>query len=146
MKYVLDTNVVSALMKGLPQAVTRLARTSPVDVSVPQPVLAEIAYGIERLPRSARRERLQNRFDLVKAELPRAEWSDDVSDAFGRIKATLEKKGQRIEDIDAAIAAHAVALGATLVTANMKHMIRVPGLRVEDWSASRPISSRLWPS
>ena len=35
---------------------------------------------------------------------------------------------------DAAIAAHALALEATLVTANVDHMIRVPGLRVEDWS------------
>jgi len=133
-KYVLDTNAVSALMKGHPPAVARLAQARPADVSVPQPVLAEIAYGIERLPRSERRTRLQERFDLVRAELPRAEWSDEVSEAFGRIKAALERKGQRIEDLDAAIAAHAVASGATLITANARHMVRVPGLRVEDWS------------
>jgi tRNA(fMet)-specific endonuclease VapC len=134
MKYVLDTNFVSALMKGEPTAVSRLAQTPPADVSVPQPVLAEIAYGITRLPRSRRRVRLQERLDLVKAGIPRAEWSDEVSDAFGAIKATLEKQGQRIEDFDAAIAAHAVAVNATLVTANAAHMTRVPGLRVEDWS------------
>jgi tRNA(fMet)-specific endonuclease VapC len=52
----------------------------------------------------------------------------------GRIKATLERRGTRIEDFDAAIAAHALALDATLVTANVDHMIRVPGLIVEDWS------------
>jgi len=61
-------------------------------------------------------------------------WTNAVSDAFGRIKATLEKRGQRIEDFDAAIAAHAVAAGATLITANTGHMVRVPGLRVDDWS------------
>ena len=61
MKCVLDTNAISALMKSEPSAVARLARTSPPDVSVPQPVLAEIAYGIERLPRSKRRRRLQER-------------------------------------------------------------------------------------
>lgn len=135
MKCVLDTNAVSALMKGVPATVARLARTNPADVTVPQPVLAEIAYGIERLPRSKRRKQLQERFDLVKAGIPRAEWSDAVSDAFGRIKSTLETRGQRIEDFDAAIAAHAVAAGATLITANMGHMVRVPGLRVEDWSS-----------
>ncbi len=134
MKYVLDTNIVSALMRGLEPIVSRLGEANPGQVSVPQPALAEIAYGIERLPRSERRKQLQDRFDLVRAELPRAIWTDDVSDAFGRIKAALEKKGQRIEDLDAAIAAHAVAAGATLVTANTKHMVRVPGLRVEDWS------------
>ena len=77
---------------------------------------------------------LQSRFDLISSELPRAEWTDAVSQMFGRIKATLERRGTRIEDFDAAIAAHALALDATLVTANVDHMIRVTGLRVEDWS------------
>ena len=84
--------------------------------------------------RSKRRTSLQSRFDLVSAELPRAEWTDAVSQAFGRIKATMERRGTRIEDFDAAIAAHALSLEATLVTANLDHMIRVPGLRIEDWS------------
>ena len=97
-------------------------------------VFMEIAFGIERLPRSKRRAALQSRFDLISAELPRAEWTDVVSQMFGRIKATLERRGTRIEDFDAAIAAHALALDAALVTANLGHMVRVPGLRVEDWN------------
>jgi tRNA(fMet)-specific endonuclease VapC len=121
-------------MKGTPAVVERLAATAPAEVAIPQPVLAEIAFGIERLPRSKRRTSLQARFDLVFAELPRAEWTDAVSQAFGRIKAMLERRGTRIEDFDAAIAAHALSLEATLVTANLDHMVRVPGLRVEDWS------------
>ena len=135
MKFILDTNAVSELMKGTAAAVDRLAVTPPADVAVPQPVLAEIAFGIERLPRSKRRTALQARFDLVRSELARAEWTDTVSEAYGRIKATLERRGRRIEDFDAAIAAHAVASGAILVTAtNVAHMTRVPGLRIEDWS------------
>lgn len=134
MTYVLDTNAVSALMKGLPAVVDRLSSTEPASIAVPQPVLAEIAFGIERLPRSRRRAALQARFDLVSAELPRAEWTDLVSQAYGRIKATLERRGTRIEDFDAAIAAHALAVDATLVTADLDHMNRVPGLRVEDWA------------
>ena len=132
--YILDTNAVSALMKGAAAVVERLAATAPADVAVPQPVLAEIVFGIDRLPRSKRRAALQSRFDLISAELPRAEWTDVVSEMFGRIKATLERRGTRIEDFDAAIAAHALALDATLVTANVGHMVRVPGLRVEDWT------------
>lgn len=133
MIYVLDTNAVSALMKGSAAVVQRLAVTEPADVAVPQPVLAEIAFGIERLPRSRRRAALQTRFDLICSELPRAEWTDAVSHAYGRIKATLERRGTRIEDFDAAIAAHALAINATLVTANLEHMTRVPGLEIEDW-------------
>ena len=135
MIYVLDTNAVSALMKGSTAVVERLAATAPAEVALPQPVLAEIAFGIERMPRSKRKAALQARFDLISAELPRAEWTDVVSQMFGRIKATLERRGARIEDFDAAIAAHALALDATLVTANLGHMIRVPGLGVEDWSS-----------
>ena len=134
MTYILDTNAVSALMKGQAAVVKRLAATARADVAVPQPVLAEIAFGIERLPRSKRRTALQARFDLISAELPRAEWSDAVSHAYGRIKAILERLGTRIEDFDAAIAAHAVAFDATLVTANIDHMTRVPGLQVDDWT------------
>jgi tRNA(fMet)-specific endonuclease VapC len=135
--YVLDTNAVSALMKGSAAVVERLAATEPANVAIPQPVLAEIAYGIERLPRSKRRTALQARFDLICSELPRAEWTDTVSQAYGRIKASLERRGTKIEDFDAAIAAHALALNATLVTANLDHMTRVPGLRIEDWGGTQ---------
>ncbi|MFY9820457.1 MAG: PIN domain-containing protein [Thermoanaerobaculia bacterium] len=134
MKLVLDTNAVSALMKGEPRFLERLKQYSRDEVSVPQPVLAEIAYGIERLPASKRKESLRERFDLMRSELCRSSWSDEVSECFGSIKATLEQKGLRIEDFDAAIAAHALARGAVLVTANLDDMGRVPGLAVEDWS------------
>lgn len=132
--YILDTNAVSALMKSHAAVVERLAGTAPADVAIPQPVLAEIAFGIERLPQSKRRAALQARFELICSELPRAAWTDAVSHAYGRIKASLERRGTRIEDFDAAIAAHALAVDATLVTANLDQMTRVPGLRVEDWS------------
>jgi tRNA(fMet)-specific endonuclease VapC len=134
-KYVLDTDTFAALMRGDGRAVDRLASVRRTDVGVPQPVLAEVAFGIERLPPSRRRELLRQRFDLLRAQLGRREWTDDVSEAFGRIKAALEKKGRRIEDFDIAIAAHAVATGATLATANTGHMARVPELRVENWLA-----------
>jgi tRNA(fMet)-specific endonuclease VapC len=140
MKYVLDTNAVSALMKGDPNVLENLRGTNKADVAVPQPALAEIAYGIERLPRSKRRELLQDRFNLVRTELARVPWTDVVSEQFGAVKATLERKGQRIEDFDAAIAAHALATEAVLVTANLDDMVRIPGLKIEDWS--RPPSRR----
>ena len=137
MKYVLDTNALSALMKSHPRVIERLSEIDRADVAVPQPVLAEIAYGIERLPPSRRRDMLTQRFELLRAELPRVPWTDDVTDEFGRIKARLEKLGRRIEDLDAAVAAHAVANQATLVTANVRHMIRIANLSVDDWS--RPL-------
>ena len=120
-------------MKGEPPVIQRLQAVNRSDVAIPQPVIAEIAYGIERLPKSRKRETLQKRFDAVRTELERVAWTDIVSERFGAIKTALEKRGKRIEDFDAAIAAHALAEGAVLVTANFDQMTRVPGLRVEDW-------------
>ncbi|MEI9952224.1 MAG: type II toxin-antitoxin system VapC family toxin [Pseudomonadota bacterium] len=134
MKYVLDTNVVSLLMKGDPNVIERLKGLSRADVCMPQPVIAEISHGIQRLSRSKRKDVLVSRFELLKSEIRRVAWSDEVSEAFGGIKSGLERKGERIEDFDAAVAAHALAAGCVLVTANLKHMTRVPGLEVEDWS------------
>lgn len=141
MKYILDTNAISALMKGDPNVIARLRQVSRSDVFVPPPAIAEIAYGIERLPRSKRKDALASRFQLVQNEIQRAVWSDQVSHAFGSIKAALERKGERIEDFDAAIAAHAVATNGILVTTNLKHMKRVPGLEVEDWLKNKASNS-----
>jgi len=133
-KYVLDTNVVSLLMKGEPNVIERLKRVARSDVFIPQPVVAEISYGLQRLARSKRKDALASRFELLRSEFRRVVWSDEVSTAFGVIKAALERRGERIEDFDVAVAAHALAEGWILVTANLKHMTRVPGIAVEDWS------------
>lgn len=133
MKYVFDTNAVSAMMRGDAAVLARLRETDKPDVGVPQPVLAEIEYGLARLPRSRRRDSLRAKFEMIRDELPRLPWTDDVSAQFGLAKADLERRGTRIEDFDLAIAAHALAHGAVLVTADRSHMPRVRGLVVEDW-------------
>lgn len=132
---VLDTTTVSALMRGDERTVARLRRLARQEVALPQPVLAEIAYGLARLPRSRRRDDLQRRFERIRDELPRLPWTDEVSARFGDLKAAMEKKGQRVDDFDLAVAAHALAAGATLATSNLRHFARLPGLAVEDWSA-----------
>jgi tRNA(fMet)-specific endonuclease VapC len=131
---VLDTNAVSALMTGDAAVIERLSGVPRQDVGVPQPVLAEIAYGIERLPESRRKDVLRDRFALLRSELRRVDWSDRVTDRFGIVKAQLERAGRRIEDVDAAVAAHALAYGATLVTSNVRHMSRITGLSIENWT------------
>jgi tRNA(fMet)-specific endonuclease VapC len=130
---VLDTNVVSALLKGEPRALARLRAAGKAETGIPQPVIAELADGIARLPRSKRRTQLESRFDLIRAELKRCQWTDSVSEHFGEVKARLEREGQRIEDFDAAILAHALAEGAILVSADVEDMSRHPGVDIEDW-------------
>jgi tRNA(fMet)-specific endonuclease VapC len=124
-------------MKSDPAVLKRLKESNRRDVLLPQPVVAEIAYGIARLPSSKRRRMLEERFGAIAAALERIEWTDAVSTAFGEIKARLERKGRPIDDFDAAIAAHAVANAAVLVTANVKHMSGVPELVLENWLDAR---------
>src|SRR5262245_35217686 len=130
MTYVLDTNVFSALLRGEGWATERLAGIPRTEVAIPQPVIAEIEFGLHRLRRSRRKAFLERRAGLFLAALHRAEWTDRVSQCFGHIKAQLQRQGMGIEDFDVAIAAHALATNATLVTRNTSHMVRVAGLVV----------------
>lgn len=129
----LDTTAVSALMRGDPEMTRRLSEREPQEVALPQPVIAEIQYGIEPLPRSRRRDHLARRIVRLRETLAVVVWTDEVSRCFGSVKAQQERAGRRRDDIDLAVAAHALAVGAVLVTANLKHMARIPGLRVESW-------------
>ena len=110
----------------------RLNSVRRTDVTLPQPALAEIAYGIARLPKSKRRNWLEERRDLLTATMAQSEWTAAVTAAFGQIKATLARRGEPIEDMDTAIAAHALATEAVLVMADRTHMTRIPGVNIED--------------
>lgn len=101
---------------------------------MPQPVLAEIAYGLERLPSSRRRRSLEARFRSIAEGIARAPWTDSVSEHFGAIKAALERAGNRVDDFDLAIAAHALAHDCVLVTDNARHFRRIAKLRLETWA------------
>jgi predicted nucleic acid-binding protein len=80
-----------------------------------------------------------SRFAAIKDEIQRLNWSDEVSEAFSAIKAGLERRGERIEDFDAAVAAHALVEEAVLVTANRKHLARVQGLEI----STKPLTRKL---
>ncbi len=133
MIYALDTSIVSALMRS-EEAVTRRLLTTPREsVVLPQPVVAEIVYGIALLPASRRRRELEAALATLLGDIRRASWTDEVSREFGRVKAELDQRGERVDDFDVAIAAHALALGATVVTRNLRHFTRIRRLEVEDW-------------
>ena len=121
-------------MRAEPGPSSRLLQTRPADVLLPQPTVAEIRYGLARLPSSRRKRELEHRLLTLLAAVPRAEWNDDVSRSFGDVKADLERRGERVDDFDVAIAAHAIAHDATVVTRNTRHFARIRSLRVEDWT------------
>jgi tRNA(fMet)-specific endonuclease VapC len=128
---VLDTNTVSALMKGDATVAARMATTPRADVGITQVTVAEIEFGLRYLPASKRRRLLQEQWEVVGPELIRLPWDDQVSRAFGERKARLERAGSRMSDFDLAIAAHAIAHGAIVVTAD-EGFDRL-GIRRENW-------------
>ena len=56
-----------------------------------------------------------------------------VAERYGALRADLERGGRRLADLDLRIAAIATVHHATLVSGNVRHFARVPGLIVEDW-------------
>ena len=141
MTTVLDTSVFSAIVRGQSEPVRRLLALEPRAVLLPQPVIAEVEYGLARLPRSRRRSALEDRVRSLFGAIGRAEWTDEVSRRFGAVKADLEKRGTRVADFDVAIASHALAADAVVATANVRHFERITGLRVEDWTISETAAS-----
>jgi len=133
-KYLLDTNVVSELIHGSPIVAGNLVLYPRGQVVIPQPVAAEIEFGLALLPRGKRRDELSQRWSRFNIELLRVLWTDSVSVQFAVIKAQLRKAGRIIEDFDIAIAAHAQAWNLTLVTSNNRHFAGIKDLQRVDWT------------
>jgi tRNA(fMet)-specific endonuclease VapC len=105
-------------MKGEPSVAARLAETPREVVGISQVTVAEIEFGLRYLPASKRRKRLREQWEAIGPELIRLPWDDRTSRVFGEYKARLEKAGNRMSDFDLAVAAHAIAFGLVVVTAD----------------------------
>jgi len=130
--YLLDTNICIYLIKKHPSKVLdRLMSCSPDDVALSAVTVSELAYGVSKskVPRQ-NGEALQ----LFLAPFQILSYSPEAAFAYGDIRAELERKGTPIGGMDLMIAAHALALGATLVSNNLKEFRRVSGLTTENWA------------
>lgn len=130
MAYLLDTNIFIAALKGHPAVQAHLEALPLSDIIVSPVVLGELLTGVEK---SARAAHNRARLTEVVAELTVVPLDERVSDAYGRLRADLERQGTPIGANDLWIAAQALALEATLVTDNLREFTRVAGLRVENW-------------
>ncbi len=125
----LDTNIVIAVLNGVPQAVDRF-RDRGHETAVSALVLAELNYGFRNSDRPDQNfERLRQMLSVVEV----VQFDEACADAYGRIRLNLKRKGRPCGYIDNLIAATALAKNATLVTHNTKHFADVDGLTVEDW-------------
>ena len=72
-------------------------------------------------------------FDAIVQGFEAMSFDEDAARRYGEVRAALERQGQPIGRNDLMIAAHALALDATLVTDNVREFARVEGLRLENW-------------
>ena len=132
LRYMLDTDTCSYIMKRSSAAVIRRLRAIPVtDVCISVITKSELLYGVEVSPR-----RMQDATAL-QAVLPHVEvleFPDTAATHYAQIRADLKKRGQMIGANDLFIAAHARSLGLRLVTNNVGEFSRVQGLRLENWT------------
>jgi len=130
--YLLDTNIVSAVMANHPMVRANVSLRSGQIVTCTI-VRGEISYGLERLPPGKRRSNLEAKATAVFAALPIEPITSAAGDIYGTIRRSLELNGHNSADNDLWIAAAALSLGATLVS-NDQGFGYVPGLVVEDWT------------
>lgn len=128
--FLLDTNILSDLIRH-PQGViaNRIAAIGEAEIATSIIVASELRYGAER--RGS--EPLSRQLEAVLSLLPVLPLGDDADAQYGRLRTDLEKRGQPIGGNDMLIAAHALSLGVTLVTDNVREFERVHGLTIENW-------------
>jgi len=130
---VFDTDIIGNLMKPAPSLalIERLARTPVGDQATTAITVGELAYGAARAGRPELFERAVGLLRHLKV------LTFDASSArrYGELRAHLESVGRSLADADLRIAATVLAGGpdAILVTGNVRHFDRVPGLVVENW-------------
>jgi tRNA(fMet)-specific endonuclease VapC len=128
-RYMLDTDTVSYALRGIGKVAARLLEHRPSELCVSSVTLAELRYGAD-LRRS---RKLHGLIDDFVAGVQVEPFEAEAAARFGSVAARLTRSGTPIGEFDALIAAHALALGATLVSNNTRHFHRVTDLRTENW-------------
>jgi tRNA(fMet)-specific endonuclease VapC len=132
-QFLLDTNILSDLIKH-PHGVLaqRIASLKRGDFCTSLVVACELRYGVKKkgsVKLAAKVEALLNEVDVLGLD------DEAITKHYASLRVFLEKQGQVIGSNDMLIAAHALRLDVTLITANEKEFKRVPNLRVENWLA-----------
>lgn len=132
LRYVLDTNTCIFIIKNRPAQVReRFAGLRPGEVGISSVTEAELLHGAYKSQRV--RENLDAILDFA-SQMVVLPFDSRAADAYGRLRAELERRGTPIGPMDYQIAATALVHDVVLVTNNMGEVRRVPGLTVEDWT------------
>ena len=132
MRYMLDTNICIYIIKNKPKKVIiELKRHKPSEICVSAITYAELTHGVEK---SMAVEKNRLALALLFSNIEVLNFDIKAAIHYGKIRAYLEKQGTPIGPLDMMIAAHAMSLGYTVVTNNIKEFERVPDLKLENWA------------
>lgn len=132
MRYMLDTDTVSYLIKGKSLTVKQhLEALPPSSVCISVMTHAELQYGLKRLPADHRLHLAVRQFLKIVRILS---WDVEASDWYADIRHQLTSAGQTIGEMDMRIAAHSLSVAAVLVSNNLCHYERIAApLILENW-------------
>jgi len=132
-----DTNAFSAYLAGRsPSFVARMqTEFAAGSLRLSVMVMAELEFGAEKARAQLGTTKFVRRVEALRKQLEVEPLGSDFPQSYARVRAHLESAGLKIGDRDTIIAAHALAVRATLVTRNIREFARVPGLVVENWQA-----------
>jgi len=132
MLHMLDTDMASFIIRERsPNIREKLVALLPSMLCISVMTRAELLYGLRKLPPEHRLNIAVRRFFKIIRTLP---WESDAADFYADIRHRLVSTGQIIGEMDMMIAAHSMAIGAVLVTNNLKHYERIPGLSLVNWT------------
>ena len=130
MRYLLDTNIVSNLVRNPRGRVAdRIKTIGEQNICTSIIVAAELRYGTTKKASP----RLSTQVEAVLGAMDTLPFDSPADEFYGSIRTRLESAGTPIGGNDLLIAAQALALEHTLVTDNDKEFSRIEGLRVENW-------------
>lgn len=133
MRYLLDTNMVSDLVRNPQGKVARRVRTvGEKHVCTSIIVAAELRYGADKKGSA----RLSSQLDAVLGALEVLPLETPADTNYGWLRTRLEQAGTPIGGNDLLLAAQALALGYVMVTDNEREFSRVEGLQVQNWLRS----------
>lgn len=134
MRYMLDTNICIYAIKHRPPEVIAALRQHEADgLGISAITAAELFFGAAKSGSTRNLSALAHFLEPLEI----ADFDRSAAAMYGPLRTALESAGTPIGPLDTQIAAHALALGVTLVSHDTRELSRVPGLKLDNWVASR---------
>lgn len=134
-QYLLDTNILIDFLKEVPSVVEHILQVGTHRCFISVISMHELYYGA-CLAREKNEEYYKRELERINTLFEYFTVLDlnVKGEEYARIKAVLRKKGKPVDEFDMVIAGHAVSMGMTIVTDNVKHFENMPDVKVENWN------------